>query len=122
VSTLTFEVFWAWLKQHPNCIVRAGTPETVLYDDEPLHWYIGEEGPECLVQSIHGKQVVGEIAVDPDEIAYVEALGEERQGEHVFEAISETENERVAAYYFVLSHGMAEDEQATAAAHGPAVH
>ncbi len=121
MSTLTFELFWAWLKQHPNCILRAGTPETVLYDDEALHWYIGEEGAEFVVQSIRGKQLVGEIVVDPEELAYIEALGEERQGEHVFEAISENESERVAAYYFVLSHGIAEDEQA-AATHGPAVH
>jgi hypothetical protein len=121
MSPLSFELFWAWLKQHPNCILRAGTPEAVLYDDEALHWYVGEDGTDFVVQTIRGKQVVGEIVVDPEELAYVEPLGEERQGEHVFEAISETEDERVAAYYFVLSHAMAEDEQA-ASIHGPAVH
>ncbi len=121
MSTLAFEVFWGWLRQHPNCVVRAGTPETVLYDDEALHWFIGEEGAELVVQLIRGKQLVGEIVVDPEEVAYVESLGEERQGEHVFEAINETQTERVAAYYFVMSHAMAEDEPA-AVAHGPAIH
>ena len=31
--TLPFEKFWNWLVTHPNCILRAGTPEAVLYDD-----------------------------------------------------------------------------------------
>lgn len=121
MSTLAFEAFWAWLRLHPNCIVRAGTPEAVLYDDEALHWFIGEEGVDLVVQLIRGKQLVGEVVVDPEDVAYVEAVGEERHGEHVFEAISESETDRVAVYTFVLSHGIAEDEQ-PAGAHGPPVH
>ena len=35
-STLTFDRFWRWLKRHPNCIVRAGTPDATLFDQEDL--------------------------------------------------------------------------------------
>src|ERR671935_111677 len=30
-ATLSFGAFWTWLQAHPNCILRAGTPEVVLY-------------------------------------------------------------------------------------------
>ena len=29
-TTLSFEDFWQWLLEHHNCILRAGTPETIL--------------------------------------------------------------------------------------------
>jgi len=36
-ATLSFQAFWTWLQAHPNCILRAGTPEVVLYDDDLLY-------------------------------------------------------------------------------------
>ena len=32
--TLTFDKFWTWIQAHPNCILRAGTPESVIFDDD----------------------------------------------------------------------------------------
>ena len=29
--TLSFTTFWEWLKAHPNCILRAGTREAVVF-------------------------------------------------------------------------------------------
>ena len=110
MSTISFESFWSWLVQHPNCIVRAGTPDAVLLDDEDLHWHFASDGPILFVQVIRGKRLMGELILEPERIAYVQALTEEGEGEHGFELISESERERVAAYFFVLSHGFEEQE------------
>ena len=108
--TLPFETFWNWVITHPNCILRAGTPESVLYDDDDLHWHFAsEETATLLVQVLRGKRLIGELLVDPDQITYVQGVAGEHEGEHVFELISETEKDRIAAYFFVLAHGY-EDE------------
>ena len=117
-TTLPFEGFFTWLQSHPNCILRAGTPEAVLYDDDDLHWHFAAEGSDTMVvQLLRGKQLVGELLVSPGDVAYVQGVAGE-DDEFVFELISETETDRVAAYYFVLSHGY--DAQNTSS--GRAVH
>jgi hypothetical protein len=104
-TTLSFEAFWSWLQAHPNCIVRAGTPEAVVYDDEDVHWHFATEGADTLVvQAMRGKKLVGEILVVPSDVAYVQGVAGE-EDEYAFELVSEGERDRVAAYYFVLSHG-----------------
>lgn len=111
--TLSVDKFWSWLQSHPNCILRAGTPETVLFDDDDYHWHFSsEEDGTLLVQLIRGKRYVGEIAVVPGDIAYVQVEPRE-QDEFLFELISETDKDRVAAYHFVLSHGYDAEEVAT---------
>lgn len=125
MSTLSFETFWAWVQQHSNCLVRVGTSESMLYDDEDFHWYIGPDRSELVVQMIRGKRLMGEILVDPEKVTYIQALGEERQGEHVFEAILETPVDRMASYTFVLTHGLEEntpESPAPESAHGRLVH
>ena len=110
-GTIPFDTFWNWIMAHPNCILRGGTPETILYDDEDLHWHFAVEGPRTLlVQLIRGKRLLGELLVDPELVSYVQASAGEHEGEYVFELISETETDRFAAYFFVLAHGF-EDEQ-----------
>jgi hypothetical protein len=110
--TMPFERFWSWLLAHPNCILRAGTPDSMLYDDDDLHWHFAAEGPETLlVQVLRGKRLMAELLVDPEPIAYVQAVPLERQDEHVFELIVETDSERFAAYSFTLVHGIEEDEE-----------
>lgn len=112
--TLPFEAFWSWLVAHPNCILRAGTPEAVLYDDDDLHWHFASEGPDTLlVQVVRGKRLMGELLLDPAHITYVQGVAGEQEGEFVFELISETETDRLAAYYFVLSHGYDVEESFT---------
>jgi hypothetical protein len=104
--TLPFDRFWSWLLGHPNCIIRAGTPEAVLYDDEDLHWHFASEGVNTLlIQVLRGKRLLGEVLLDPEQITYVQAVPVEREQEHVFELVTETENDRFAAYFFVLAHG-----------------
>jgi hypothetical protein len=110
--TLPFETFWPWLMTHPNCILRAGTPETVLYDDDDLHWHFAAEGDQVLlVQVLRGKRLVAELLLDPEQIAYVQAVLPERENEFPFELVAETEQERFAAFFFVLVHGWDEEEE-----------
>ena len=67
--TLPFETFWSWLMGHPNCILRVGTPEVVLYDDEHLHWHFATyEESTLVVQLLYGKRAMGEVFIDPDGI------------------------------------------------------
>jgi len=112
-ATLSFSSFWSWLQAHANCILRAGTPEIVVYDAEDLHWHFATEGDDALiVQLTRGKNLVSEIIVVPGDITYVQGVAGEVEDEFVFELISETDRDRVAAYHFVLSHGY--DGQETA--------
>ncbi len=119
MTTLSFDTFWSWLQHHVNCIQRVATADAVLFDDEDLHWYVGALDGGDVVQVIRGKRLMGEIVVDPERVAYVQALGEEQQGEYLFEAISETETDRLVAYSFVLVHDLADDAEPQ---HGPGVH
>jgi hypothetical protein len=113
-TTISFDAFWSWLLRHPNCIFRAGTPEVALFDDEDLHWHFAADGPNFYVQLMRGKRFLGEMLIEPERISYVQVLGEEREDEFAFELVSESENERYALYYFVLSHGYEDGEQPAA--------
>jgi hypothetical protein len=110
-TTMPFDTFWAWLTQHPDCIVRAGTPEAVLFDDDDLHWLFShdEDGP-LVVQLVRGKRLIGEILIEAQQVAYVELGIAESPEEHVFDLIAETERERFAPYFFVMAHGFEEGE------------
>ncbi|MEZ5332070.1 MAG: hypothetical protein R2991_08440 [Thermoanaerobaculia bacterium] len=119
MTTLSFQDFWAWLQQHPNCVVQVGTPDVSMFDDDDLHWYIGPDRGALVVQAIRGKRLMGELLLDQDRVTYVQEAGEEEEGRHLFEAIAETSTDRVALYHFVLSHSLAEDEQP---GHRPSVH
>lgn len=111
-TTLSFDAFWSWLVTHPNCILRVGTPEVVLYDDDDVHWHFAAEDNETLmIQVIRGKRFVGEMLIRPEHVTYVQGQETDREGEYSFEAIAETESERFAAYFFVLTHGHDEHDQ-----------
>ena len=107
--TLDFDAFWSWLLVHPNCVLRAGTFQAVLYDDDDLHWQFSAEDAALYVQVVHGKRLMGELMIEPDPISYVQVQEGDREGEWIFELITETDQERFAPYFFVMSHGF-EDE------------
>lgn len=114
--TLPFEQFWGWLVTHPNCILRAGTPESVLYDDEDLHWHFATEaGTTLLIQVVRGKRLTGELLVEPEQVSYVQGYTGDREGEYVFECVLDNESEQVVAYFFVLTHGFETEEDFTPA-------
>jgi hypothetical protein len=111
--TLSFPTFWSWLSGHPNCIIRAGTSEAVLYDDDDLHWHFGGEGAGTeMVQVLRGKRLIGEMFLRPEQVTYVQGGPGDAEGEYVFELISETERDRFAPYFFVLAHGYGEEGEA----------
>ena len=104
--TLEVDDFWSWLATHPNCILRAGTATTVLYDEDDLHWQLSSDDPETfLVQVIRGKRLVGEILIAREPVAYVQSSEGEQEGEFVFELVVENEAEHASAYFFVVAHG-----------------
>lgn len=111
-TTLPFETFWTYLQAHPNCIVQAGTPEASLHDDEDFHWHFTAEPDGTLVvEVIRGKKLVGDLAVIPGQIAYVQitAEGQMRSGidthdEFRFDCIGEGDKERVIHAFFVMTH------------------
>jgi hypothetical protein len=118
-TTLQFDRFWRWLKRHANCILRAGTPDSYLYDQEDLHWHLDEDEDRTpTAQLVRGKQLVGELVIDTREVLFVQAVpdpdGEE--GQFLFELIGGGGDEPYAIYHFALAHGFEEG-----AAHRPAL-
>src|SRR5688572_61798 len=106
--TVAFDRFWAWLKEHCNCILEAATPECSLFDHEDLHWHVAES-PEGvrLVQLIRGKALLVEVMVEVRADSLVRASMEEgsEPPRHRFE-LSGPSVEDSPRYVFVLAHGM----------------
>lgn len=112
--TLDLTEFWAWLVVHPNCILRAGTPETIVYDDPDIHWSFGAEENETLVvQAVRGKRPFGEILVSPEQVSWVHGFAGEVDNEYVFELMADSDTEPFAAYFFVMTHGLDEENPST---------
>jgi hypothetical protein len=108
--TLHFDRFWAWISAHPNCIVRAGTPDVLLFDHDDYHWHLAvEDERTCVVQLARGKELVGELVMFVEDIAYVHCEMSENE-EFICECIIEAEGRRDAAYQFVMAHGYDETE------------
>lgn len=104
--TMSFETFWEWFTGHPNCILRAGTREAVIFDDDDFHWHFTMDGAtNLLVQVIRGKRLIGELLIQPQEIAYVQGVVGDQEGEFVFELVGGEEDSPSALYFFVLTHG-----------------
>ncbi|MBX7113857.1 MAG: serine/threonine protein kinase [Myxococcaceae bacterium] len=120
-ATVPFERFWRWLIEHPNCIVRAGTYDAVLFDSDEFHWaFVEEEDGRAIVQMLKGKHPVGELILERQEIQSVKASPDVeggQSGQWLFEVVGGPKNETYAMYHFVMSHGM--DPQAT---HQPLKH
>ncbi len=113
-ATITFDRFWRWLKRHPHCILRAGTSDSFLFDQDDLHWYLDEDEDRVpTVQLLRGKALIGEIAIDTRDILFVQAMPDpnaSEDGQHVFEAVGGGD-EPYPLYHFLVAHGF-EDEGA----------
>ena len=104
--TMAFEIFWEWVTAHPNCILRAGTRDAVVFDDDDFHWHFTTDGADSLlVQVIRGKRLMGELLIPRQEIAYVQGVVGDQEGEWVFELVGGDEDSPSALYFFVLTHG-----------------
>ena len=110
-AALSFPEFWAWLQAHFNCILRAGTQDLALFDDEDAHWRFGAYDPDSrLVQFSRGKRVLAEMVIFTARVSYVQVseLGPE---EFLYELVYDEDDVTETLYFFVLSHGF-EDEAA----------
>ncbi len=111
-NTLAYDRFWRWLEDHPNCILEAGTEDCFLYDDDDLHWQLGaDEDGNRFVQLVHGKQLVGELLIDPP-VLFVQARPDATADEpdrFLFELIGGTSEEPYPLCHFLVAHGIEED-------------
>jgi hypothetical protein len=107
VRVIDFEQFWRWIQGHPNCILRVANATMILFDDSEYHWHFGVESETTyFVQVIHGKRYVGELVINPTEVAFVHIqVGE--QDEFAFDLLDQ---QHQFLSQFVMSHDY-EDEQ-----------
>jgi len=110
-ATMEFDRFWRWIKRHINCIVRAGTPDAYLYDQEDLHWHLDEDDDRTpVVQLMRGKELLAEVVLDAPEILFVQVMPDPdgEQGQFLFEVIGGAAENPLPVYHFVLTHGLDE--------------
>ena len=107
---LSFEELWKYLQYHANCIVSAGTADTVIYDHDDYHWHFAKEGKDTLVQVIRGKHMVGEMLVAGTHVTFVQGVDKEG-GDFLYECYVEGSEGPVASYYFTVSHAHEPEEE-----------
>ena len=72
-APLTFDLFWTWLQDHSNCVVRAGAGEMSVFDHEALHWdFFEEDDGRAVCQAILGKVLVAEIVIERTDVLFVQ--------------------------------------------------
>jgi hypothetical protein len=104
-STIPFDKFWTWLSGHANCLLRVGTPEVIILDQDDCHWMLrSEDGQHCVVQLCRAKDLIAELLLFSGEVAFVQSESGDSEGEFMFECVVESEHARQVAYHFVLSH------------------
>ena len=111
-TSLRYDEFWRWLREHLDCILEAGTSSSAIYDFEDLHWeQAEEEDGRTVLQAVRGKNVAGEILVNPADVVSVDAspdLESGDQGHWLFEAMGGPKEEPTVVAYFVMAHGIEE--------------
>lgn len=115
-DTLELKEFWPWLADHSNCILRVGTPDAILYDDDDYHWRFTQENPRTLlVKLVRGKRLVGEVFVEPEMVTAVRMTPGDKD-EVIFDLMADADGQEQVLYYFVMAHGydVSEPEVSTA--------
>ena len=109
-APLTFERFWRWISEHPNCVVRAGTGEATLFDFDDYHWdFHDEEDGQAVVGLVRGKNLVGELLIEKSQVLFVQSSPDveaPQAGHWLFEVIGGNKDEPFGVAWFVVSHGM----------------
>jgi hypothetical protein len=108
-APLTFDAFWRWLSDHRNCVLRVGSNDVVLMDNELVHWDFFDEEERAVVQAIVGKALVGEVIIERADVLFVQASPDvEQPGSNAwsFELIGGPKGENYPLFSFLLSHGM----------------
>ena len=109
-APLTFDAFWRWLQEHRNCVLRVGSADVMLMDNEMLHWdFFEEDDGRAVVQCILGKALVGEVIIERSDILFVQSSPDlEQPGSQAwnFELVGGNREENYPLFSFLLSHGM----------------
>src|SRR5262245_8899534 len=105
-TTLRFEEFWAWVCQHANCILRAGSGDVQLYDDDDLHWHLEDDPREPGLQLIQGKRVLASMMLDVQDVAFVQAVASDASEDKstLFELVVTGKDGNYSPYHFVMAH------------------
>lgn len=115
-TTLKFDRFWRWLRDHSNCVLRAGTEEVWLFDSDDVHWHFEEDGQRNpVVQLIRGKRLTAELVMDVRDVLFVQATSEPGgSGEQatLFEIVAGPGGEQFSAYHFLMAHPFDEEAEA----------
>lgn len=109
-QNLGFDEFWEWMRGHYNCVLRAGTQDVALFDDELLHWRFSRyDADSWLIQVARGKMTVAEMALFPSRVSYVQVteIGPE---EFLYELIYDENGVAEVMYFFALTHDVESDE------------
>lgn len=120
-TAIEVDKFFKWLRQHANCILRAGSSGAFLYDHEQVHWHF-EEDPDrnLVVQLVWGKNLVGEMIIVPREVLFVQATPDPDPDEgkqFLFELVGGGKDSPYALHHFLIAHAYEEEGQ-----HGPLKH
>jgi len=111
-TTLTLGIFWQWVGAHYNCIVRAGSDTCVFFDQPFLHWHLIEDlDGQLVAQLIRGKDLVGELVIDPRMVLYVEVTAQDDE-QVLFELVVDSDGEPIPQFHFLMAHGYDEDQDA----------
>ena len=112
-TSFSFDRFWRWLQDHPNCVLEAGTAECYLFDHEDLHWHLGEdEEHNPFVQLVRGKQLIGELLLEGGDVLYVQGRPDaaaEEPDRFLFELVGGAAEEPYVLYRFLMAHGIEEE-------------
>jgi hypothetical protein len=109
-APLTFDRFWRWMMDHPNCVVRVGSADATLLDHDDFHWeFMDEEDGNTVIQLVKGKALVGELMISRGDIAFVQAsldVENVTQGYWLFELIGGPKDDSFTIAHVLMSHGI----------------
>lgn len=109
-APLTFDAFWRWLQEHRNCVLRVGSADVMLMDNELTHWdFFDEDDGRAVVQAILGKALIGELIIERSDVLFVQTSPDLEQPASQawnFELIGGSRDENYPLFSFLLSHGM----------------
>ncbi len=109
-KTLTFQAFWAWLKEHANCVVAASWEGGSLFDHDAFHWlFLEEDERQMVLQLVIGKTLVGELIFDGqliDEVQVVPDPDGVERGQCIAEFLSAPSSGRETLGHVVLAHSI----------------
>jgi hypothetical protein len=109
-SPVAFDTFWRWLMGHRSCVVQVSTSDVLLRDHDLTHWDIFEtRDGEAVCQLSLGKEIIGELTIDPKAVLIVHASpdpDDEESGRWIFDCLTGPAEDAYTFCSFMMAHGM----------------